>query len=85
MALTSDGTWIEMAAEPFEMVDTNGAGDAYVSGFLYGHSQGEDIETCMQLGTIAEGLAVGSYELAHPNLSINRLTVEYENHYGDTQ
>lgn len=85
VALTSDGTWIEMAAEPFEMVDTNGAGDAYVSGFLYGHSQGEDIETCMQLGTIAGGLAVGSYELAHPNLSIDRLTAEYENRYGGTQ
>lgn len=81
MALTSNGMWIEMPAEPFEMVDTNGAGDAYVSGFLYGHSRGKDVETCMRLGTLAGGLAVGSYELVHPDLSIDRLIAEYERHY----
>lgn len=81
-ALTSDGTWIETPAEPFEMVDTNGAGDAYVSGFLHGHAQGKDVETCMRLGTLAGGLAVGSYELAHPDLSVDRLTAEYERRYG---
>lgn len=80
-ALTSDGTWIETPAEPFEMVDTNGAGDAYVSGFLHGHAQGKDVETCMRLGTLAGGLAVGSYELAHPDLSVDRLTAEYERRY----
>lgn len=81
VALMSHGTWIEMPAEPFEMVDTNGAGDAYVSGFLYGQTQDKDVETCMRLGTLAGGLAVGSYDLVHPDLSVDRLTAEYERHY----
>jgi sugar/nucleoside kinase (ribokinase family) len=84
-ALTSDGTWLEQPAEPFEMIDTNGAGDAYVSGFLYGHAHGEDVETCMRLGTLAGGLAVESWDLAHPDLSADRLAAEYERRYGDEQ
>ena len=81
VALTNDGTWLELPAEPFEMVDTNGAGDAYVSGFLYGHAQGEDVETCMRLGTLAGGLAVESKELAHPALSADRLAAEFDARY----
>ncbi|MFC4358744.1 carbohydrate kinase family protein [Halobium salinum] len=81
-ALTADGERIEVPAESFEMVDTNGAGDAYVSGFLYGHAQGEDTETCMRLGTLAGGLAVESPELAHAGLSAERLALEYEDRYG---
>lgn len=84
-ALASDGRWIEVPAESFEMVDTNGAGDAYVSGFLYGRARGADVETSMRLGTLAGGLAVGSYELAHPDISAERLTAEYERHYGGTR
>jgi sugar/nucleoside kinase (ribokinase family) len=81
VALTSDERWIDLPAEPFEMVDTNGAGDAYVSGFLYGHAQGEDVETCMRLGTLAGGLAVESWELAHPELSADRLAAEFDARY----
>ena len=83
-ALTSDGRWVEVPAEPFEVVDTNGAGDAYVSGFLYGQALGADVETSMRLGTLAGGLAVESYELAHPNLSAEWLAAEYERRYGKT-
>lgn len=34
-----------------EVVDATGAGDAYISGFLYGHFNGEGITTCCQLGS----------------------------------
>ena len=41
------------------IVDSNGAGDAYVSGFLYGHFNGMDRDTCMRLGAVAGAYACG--------------------------
>lgn len=38
-ALTSEGKWIEEGiVEKYKRVDTNGAGDAFFTGFLYWHS-----------------------------------------------
>lgn len=33
------------------IVDATGSGDAYMSGFLYGHLQGRPVEECCRLGT----------------------------------
>ncbi|MFB6189684.1 MAG: carbohydrate kinase family protein [Halapricum sp.] len=82
-ALTADGEWIEVAAGDFEMVDTNGAGDAFFAGYFYGHRQGEDVQTCLELGTLVGGLAVESRDLAHPDLSPDRLAELYEARYDD--
>lgn len=82
-ALTADG-WFEVPAQEFEVVDTNGAGDAFFAGFLYGHRQRLDVETCLRLGTLCGGLAVESRELSHPDLSPDRLAAEYERRYGDS-
>lgn len=82
-ALTADGEWIEVAAVDAELVDANGAGDAFFAGYLYGHRQGESVETSLRLGTLAGGLAVSSPELAHPDLSPERLAWAYEAHYGE--
>ena len=81
-ALTDAGEWFEVPAVEAEMVDTNGAGDAFFAGYYYGHSQGLGVETCLRLGTLCGGLAVGSRDLAHADLSAERLAVEYERHYG---
>jgi sugar/nucleoside kinase (ribokinase family) len=35
------------------VVDSNGAGDAYVCGFLYGRLAGRDVRECARLGAIA--------------------------------
>ncbi|QCC51057.1 carbohydrate kinase family protein [Halapricum salinum] len=82
-ALTPDG-WFEVPAQNFEPVDTNGAGDAFFAGFLYGHRQDLDVETCLRLGTLAGGLAVESRELVHPDLSADRLAAEYERCYDES-
>ncbi|MCU4717534.1 carbohydrate kinase family protein [Halapricum hydrolyticum] len=82
-ALTADGEWFEVPAAEFELVDTNGAGDAFFAGYLYGHRQGLSVETSLRLGTLAGGLAVSSRDLAHPELSPDRLADEYERQYGD--
>lgn len=73
-ALTAGGAWIETPAVTVApVVDTNGAGDAFVSGYLYGYAHGHAPERCMQLGAVTAALAVASHELAHPELSPERV------------
>ena len=38
---------------PGPVADSNGAGDAFVSGFLYGHLTGRPLEECVRLGVVA--------------------------------
>ncbi|MEU6882187.1 PfkB family carbohydrate kinase [Streptomyces sp. NPDC046712] len=55
--LTRDGGptphHIPAVAPSTPVVDSNGAGDAYVSGFLYGRLVGRDILDCARLGAVA--------------------------------
>ncbi len=45
---------IEVKAEPVELVlDTTGAGDLFASGFLFGFTNGFDLDECGRLGSIA--------------------------------
>jgi acarbose 7IV-phosphotransferase len=77
-ALTADGRWLETPiVETYQRVDTNGAGDSFFAGFVYGHAHGYDIERCLQLGTIVAGLSVTSLELAYPQLSAERAEAEW--------
>ncbi len=38
---------------PGPAVDSNGAGDAFVSGFLYGHLAGQSVQECVRCATVA--------------------------------
>jgi fructokinase len=40
------------------LVDTTGAGDLYAAGFLHGHTQGESLERCGQMGSLCAGQVV---------------------------
>ncbi len=55
--LTRDGgpdpCHIPAAVPSAPVVDSNGAGDAYVCGFLYGGLAGRDVRECARLGAIA--------------------------------
>lgn len=53
-------------------VDTTGAGDLYASGFLYGYTQGMDIDACGRLGSIAAAAVIG-HTGARPGLSLAQL------------
>ena len=45
---------IEVPAEAgVKVVDTTGAGDQYAAGFLYGYTQGMNLEMCGRLGSMA--------------------------------
>lgn len=53
--------WVDVPAVPVERVlDTNGAGDAFVAGLLLGHLEGRDLSASMSLGAAAGALAVAS-------------------------
>lgn len=54
--LTRDGDTVRRfaAVTPAgNVVDSNGAGDAFVAGFLFGHLAGAPVDTCMRYGAIA--------------------------------
>jgi sugar/nucleoside kinase (ribokinase family) len=48
-----DPRWFPTAPAPAPVTDTNGAGDAFAAGFLFGHLTGEPVETCMRYGAVA--------------------------------
>jgi sugar/nucleoside kinase (ribokinase family) len=55
------------------MIDTNGAGDSYFSGFLFGRMQGCSLKKSAQLATIAAGLCITSESLAYEGLNSDLL------------
>lgn len=81
-ALTNAGEWVYTPIiSEYEMVDTNGAGDSFFAGLLYGHTKGYSTEKSMRLGTICSGLSVTSNELAYRDLSVDLLEKEYKRIY----
>lgn len=65
----------------YQLVDSNGAGDAFFAGFLYGFIRHESVQTCLAYGTIAGGVTVSSKELVSPLLSEDYLLKKYQEIY----
>ncbi len=57
----NDGTRIIPPLQNITAVDSTGAGDAFLSGFVYGLYHGYDVDTCIQFGNITGGTCVQSY------------------------
>jgi sugar/nucleoside kinase (ribokinase family) len=56
---TADGL-VHVEAHPVrKVVDTTGAGDLYAAGFLYGLTQGEPLDECGRLGSLAAAAVIG--------------------------
>ena len=51
----------EVAAEPTEVVDTTGAGDAYAGGFLAGLAAGRTLDACGKMGSTAAAAVISHY------------------------
>ncbi|MEI7592056.1 MAG: adenosine kinase [Actinomycetes bacterium] len=75
VVITSDGQRIAVAARPVAVVDTTGAGDLYAAGFLYGLSQGHDLEHCAQLGALAAAEVI-SHTGARPEVELSVLAAQ---------
>lgn len=81
-ALTRDGQWLETPIiDAYQRHDTNGAGDAFFSGVLYGRAQGYDWPRCLRLGAVVSGLCITSAELAYEELSAELVEAEYGRYF----
>jgi sugar/nucleoside kinase (ribokinase family) len=65
VALTASGERATAAAHPVDVVDTNGAGDAFFSGFLAASLAGADLDGCLDAGARQAVVALSSEHL-HP-------------------
>jgi sugar/nucleoside kinase (ribokinase family) len=84
-ALDASGEWIDLPiVDCYPRVDSNGAGDAFFAGFLYGHARGCPLRRCMRIATLVSGLCVTSRELACLEMTEQLVASEYRRHYGET-
>jgi sugar/nucleoside kinase (ribokinase family) len=83
LALTAEGQWIETPALSYPLVDSNGAGDNFFAGVLYGVTQGYPLEVALRLGTIVGGLCVTSRELVAEGLNTEMVWAEYGRVWGN--
>lgn len=51
----SDQGTVRIGVRPSKPIDTTGAGDLFAAGFIYGHINGHDPETCGKMGAILAG------------------------------
>ncbi len=56
-------------------IDTTGAGDLYASGFLYGYTNGKDLEKCGHIGSICAGHIVTQFG-SRSSTNLNKLLKE---------
>ena len=65
--ITAADGWVDLAAPSVpDIVDTNGAGDAFFAGFAVARLEGNDLEASMEAGVEQAALAIASPDLA-PN------------------
>ena len=67
--VSGDETIRIKAAPVDEVVDTTGAGDLYAAGFLYGYTQGFDLELCGKIASLAAGEIISHFG-ARPEVSL---------------
>lgn len=67
IALTAAGERFETAAVPADVVDTNGAGDAFLAGFLAARLAGAPVDACLGAAAAQARVAIESRHL-HPLL-----------------
>lgn len=82
--LTNRGEWLEQPiVEGIEIKDTNGAGDSFFSGFLYGYLNNQPLRKCLQYGAVCGAYAVASPTLVYQDLSPAFLEEQRKEHFGE--
>lgn len=80
LALDADG-WISVGTAPATVVDTNGAGDAFLAGLLAGVLDGLPTTAALARASAVGALAVGTRELGAPHAThdkVERLAAQVE-------
>lgn len=67
IAMDAAGECFSVDAVPADVIDTNGAGDAFFAGFLAAHLAGRGVASCLEAGAAQAVVALGS-EHMHPVL-----------------
>ncbi|WP_374976168.1 carbohydrate kinase family protein [Microbacterium trichothecenolyticum] len=73
IALAASGERATVAAIPVDVVDTNGAGDAFFAGFLAASLTGEGLDGCLAAGARQAVVALSSEHL-HPAVAAGGVT-----------
>ncbi|MGX5770279.1 carbohydrate kinase family protein [Microbacterium trichothecenolyticum] len=73
IALAASGERASVDAVPVDVVDTNGAGDAFFAGFLAASLSGEDVSGCLAAGARQAVVALSSEHL-HPAVAGGAVT-----------
>ncbi|HET7472003.1 MAG TPA: carbohydrate kinase family protein [Candidatus Limnocylindrales bacterium] len=76
LALTADGRWIDVPATPVapgDLVDSNGAGDAFLAGVVFGELHGLPIERSLAIAARVAAAAVQSADLAPSRIDVDAL------------
>ncbi len=79
LALTGAGRWLEIPPLPVaaaDVVDTNGAGDAFLAGVVFGELQGLSIEHSLSIAARVAALAVQSPDLAPRHIDVAALLAD---------
>jgi adenosine kinase len=64
-------------AQPTQVVDPTGAGDAFRSGFLYGYARGWPLKACAQLGAVCGTYTVESVGTQAHSFTTHEITKRY--------
>ncbi len=59
--VSGDEVHVIDAAPVSKVLDTTGAGDQYAAGFLYGYTQGKDLQTCGKIGAVTAAEVIQHY------------------------
>lgn len=73
LALTASGEWLDVAAEKADVVDTNGAGDAFAAGLMVADFLGLTLGDALAVAARSAAMSIGSDQLASPQLSLDRV------------
>jgi sugar/nucleoside kinase (ribokinase family) len=71
--LSAEEGWMDVSAPEVHVKDTNGAGDNFFAGFLYGWIRNETLHNCMNFGARAAALCVQSNAIVSEQLNVDFL------------